>query len=86
MEEEMGRVRSEKWGARIIDIDILFVGQTVLKDPDLIIPHPQLHMRRFTLLPLAEIAPEFIHPVFSKSCNDLLKECTDSSMVELYKL
>ena len=85
IENDMGRVRTDKWGPRIIDIDILFAGQTVLNELDLIIPHPQLHMRRFTLLPLTEIAPEFIHPVFKKSCDELLSECPDSSVVELYK-
>ena len=85
IENDMGRMRTEKWGPRVIDIDILFVGQTIMSEPDLIIPHPQMHMRRFTLLPLAEIAPKFIHPLLDKSCSQLLEECTDHSTVELYK-
>ncbi len=85
IENDMGRVRTDKWGPRIIDIDILFAGITVVNERDLIIPHPQLQMRRFTLLPLAEIAPEFIHPVLNKTCQQLLTECVDHSVVELYR-
>lgn len=85
IENNMGRVRSEKWGSRIIDIDILFVNQAIVSEPDLIIPHPQLHLRKFTLQPLTEIAPEFVHPVFKKNCHQLLEECSDHSVVELYK-
>jgi 2-amino-4-hydroxy-6-hydroxymethyldihydropteridine diphosphokinase len=55
----MGRKREEKWGSRIIDIDILFYGDAVINEPGLIVPHPELHNRRFTLEPLAEIAPDF---------------------------
>ena len=85
IENKMGRSRTEKWGPRIIDIDILFFEQLVLNETDLIIPHPGIALRRFTLLPLAEIAPEFIHPTLIKNCNQLLKECTDPSGVILWK-
>ncbi|MBK5277572.1 MAG: 2-amino-4-hydroxy-6-hydroxymethyldihydropteridine diphosphokinase [Bacteroidia bacterium] len=85
LENEMGRLRSEKWGPRIIDIDILFFGQRIINEENLIIPHSGIAMRRFTLLPLSEIAPEFIHPVLNKNCNQLLKECPDTSYVELYQ-
>lgn len=73
IEKELGRERIEKWGARTIDIDILFYGDQIINEPDLIIPHPQLHKRKFTLEPLAEIAPDFVHPVFKQSVLKLNK-------------
>lgn len=81
IEQEMGRNRSQKWEPRIIDIDILFYGDGVIQTEDLVVPHPLLHERRFTLLPLAEIAPQLIHPVLQKTTEELLKECTDNSLV-----
>jgi len=67
IEQTMGRRRAEKWGSRTIDIDILFYDDEVINEPDLVIPHPHLHERKFVLEPLAEIAPEYIHPVLNKS-------------------
>lgn len=69
---------------RPIDIDILFYGDVMLsmsKDDDLTIPHPRLHLRRFVLEPLTEIAPDFTHPILHKSIKELLKDCTDHSIV-----
>jgi 2-amino-4-hydroxy-6-hydroxymethyldihydropteridine diphosphokinase len=83
-EHELGRVRYERWGARVIDIDILFFQDLILDSARLTIPHPRLHERRFTLIPLAEIAPGYIHPVLGKSSLQLLKECTDVSDVKLF--
>jgi 2-amino-4-hydroxy-6-hydroxymethyldihydropteridine diphosphokinase len=77
IEVKMGRVREEKWGARIIDIDILFYGKRIVDTPALSIPHPEIQNRKFTLLPLQEINPEFIHPVLNKSIKTLLLECPD---------
>ena len=77
IEKQMGRVRIEKWGTRSIDIDILFFGNQIIDDYDLQIPHPQIPFRRFTLIPLSEIAPDFIHPVLLKSTSQLLNECVD---------
>jgi 2-amino-4-hydroxy-6-hydroxymethyldihydropteridine diphosphokinase len=77
IEELMGRVRSEKYGPRIIDIDILFFNHDIIHEPALIIPHPQIQNRRFVLEPMNEIAPEFIHPVFQKTIHELLIECKD---------
>ncbi|HEY0245379.1 MAG TPA: 2-amino-4-hydroxy-6-hydroxymethyldihydropteridine diphosphokinase [Mucilaginibacter sp.] len=78
----IGRVRDEKWGPRTIDIDILFYNSLLVNEPDLQIPHPELHKRRFTLAPLAEIAPDFIHPVFNKSILQLKNELKDSLIVK----
>ncbi len=77
IENKMGRVRLEKWGTRIIDIDILFCGDQIVDEPLLQVPHPQIPYRRFTLIPLTEIAPNFIHPVLQKTNTQLLNECTD---------
>ncbi len=78
----MGRKREEKWGSRIIDIDILFYGDAVINEPGLIVPHPELHNRRFTLEPLAEMAPEFLHPALNKNILTLKNELKDSLIVK----
>lgn len=83
IERQLGRVRREKWGARPIDIDILFYGIEIVDSPDLQIPHPFLPERRFALAPLAEIAPDFVHPVLGKTVVELLAECLDASEVSL---
>ena len=82
IEQKMGRIREEKWGPRIIDIDILFYGDTIISIENLTIPHPEISNRRFTLLPLAEIASHFAHPVFKKSVLQLLEDCKDNLPVE----
>jgi 2-amino-4-hydroxy-6-hydroxymethyldihydropteridine diphosphokinase len=82
IELQMGRKREVKWGSRSIDIDILFYGDEVIDEPGLIVPHPQLHNRRFTLEPLAEIAPEFVHPVLNKNILVLKNELKDSLIVK----
>lgn len=84
IEKEAGRNRKEKWGARELDIDILFYDDQILETPELTIPHPHLHNRRFTLMPLAEIAPNLEHPVFKKTVADLLKNCPDTLEAEVY--
>jgi 2-amino-4-hydroxy-6-hydroxymethyldihydropteridine diphosphokinase len=78
----MGRVREEKWGSRTIDIDILFYNSDVINEPGLQIPHPELHNRRFTLEPLAEIAPLFIHPVLNKTILQLKSELKDNLLIK----
>jgi 2-amino-4-hydroxy-6-hydroxymethyldihydropteridine diphosphokinase len=85
LEHELGRVRQEHWGARVIDIDILFYDDLVLQTQRLTIPHPQLHLRRFTLLPLAEIAPNLLHPVLGIGVHELLKNCPDPLEVRLFE-
>lgn len=77
IEQAMGRIRIEKWKERIIDIDILYIDQCIIDSPNLLVPHPELSNRRFTLAPLAEIAPDFIHPINGKSQSQLFIECTD---------
>jgi len=85
IENNLGRTREEKWGSRIIDIDILFYGSEVLNIPNLIIPHKLLHQRRFALMPLYEIAPDFIHPVLNKSIKQILLQLTDPLSVKKLK-
>lgn len=78
----IGRTREEKWGPRIIDIDILFYGDEIINQPNLQVPHPHLHTRRFTLEPLAELAPTLIHPLLLKNISQLKNELTDSLIVK----
>lgn len=83
IERQLGRVRKEKWGERIIDIDLLFYGSEIVELPRLLVPHPFIAERRFVLVPLHEIAPDFIHPIFERSIGDLLADCPDTLPVEL---
>ncbi len=77
IETEMGRVRLRHWGERIMDIDILFYEDQIIDEPRLQVPHPGIPDRNFVLAPLAEIAPNFIHPIFQKSIESLSLACTD---------
>ena len=82
IEASMGRKRYEKWGSRLIDIDILFYNDEIIKQNGLEIPHPELHNRRFTLEPLAEIASDLAHPLLNKTISELKKDLTDSLIVK----
>jgi 2-amino-4-hydroxy-6-hydroxymethyldihydropteridine diphosphokinase len=77
IEKSMGRIRKQKMGPRIIDIDILLFGQEEHDTPFLKVPHPEMQNRRFALEPLAEISPNSIHPVFKKTISELLESCSD---------
>ena len=83
IETIMGRKREVKWGSRIIDIDILFYGDQKINEPNLVVPHPELHNRMFTLAPLNEIAPDLVHPVFQKKISDLKSELKSDLTVKM---
>lgn len=79
IEQQLGRVRDpqKKYGPRIIDIDLLFFNQEVIQSTELEVPHPRLHLRRFTLAPLMEISPQLKHPVFNLTISELNQKCSD---------
>ena len=84
IEAELGRVRhldAEGYSSRTADLDILYYGSRIVLTESLTIPQPRLHLRRFTLLPLCELAPEFVHPAFNLTQTELLKRCFDFSEV-----
>ena len=84
IEASRGRMRTFPNAPRTLDLDILLYGDAVIHEEGLVIPHPRLQERRFALKPLAEIAPEAVHPVLKKSIQVLLESCPDSSKVETY--
>ncbi len=84
VEKMMGRVRKEKYGPRIIDIDILLYNDEIHEYPLLRLPHPELPNRRFALAPLAELNPDKIHPELHLSIRELLAECRDELPVKKY--
>ena len=85
IEKLLDREETYKWGPREIDIDILFHGDELVSEMDLTIPHPFLHERKFTLIPLSEIAPDLYHPIMGATIVDLLLECEDTLDVQEYK-
>ncbi|WP_410219585.1 2-amino-4-hydroxy-6-hydroxymethyldihydropteridine diphosphokinase [Pedobacter sp.] len=82
IEKELGRVRKEKWGERSIDIDIIFYGDQIINEIDLKIPHPEMQKRKFVLMPLNEIAENFVHPVLNSNICTILAQSTDSLEVK----
>ena len=84
IEKDMGRIRIEKWGERIIDIDILFIDDLIIESENLCIPHEFIAKRKFVLQPMCEIAPVFIHPKLNKTISQLLEECIDEEKVNVY--
>ena len=92
IEKELGRQRiglpsssnRRTYSSRPIDIDLIFFGNLVINTPTLTLPHPRMHLRRFVLKPLCDIAPDYIHPLFNKTLNTLLSECTDPCSCSCY--
>lgn len=82
IEQELGRIRTEKFGPRTIDLDILFYDNIVIKTKTLTIPHPALQERKFVLVPLAQLSPRKIHPVYRQNITTLLKNCNDTLPVK----
>ena len=82
VESRLGRKPTFRWGPRVVDLDLLFFGQERIATEELEVPHPRLHERHFVLVPLAEIDPHFIHPVFQKEIRDLLLSIREDQGVE----
>lgn len=81
VERQLQKKKEELWGPRNIDLDILFFNNEIHEKPGLILPHPLLHLRRFVLVPLAEICPDFVHPRLNLSVRELLKRSLDKKKV-----
>lgn len=86
IERAMGRKKKERWGPRIIDLDLLLYNGVILSGPDLVLPHPEMHKRAFVLMPLAEIAPQAWHPGLDKTAVELLAELAPDDRGSLEKL
>jgi len=86
IENELGRKKVEKWGERLIDIDIIFYNNAIIETANLCVPHKHMHERKFVLIPLNEIASDYIHPKYGKTVDDLLNQCSDIEFVEEYAL
>lgn len=85
VEARFGRLRSEAWGPRTLDIDILFCGGKIIVKPELVVPHPRLHERCFVLMPLADLAPDLLHPLLGRSVLQLLTDLGNREEVRLVK-
>ena len=87
IEKELGRERTINriYEPRTIDIDILFYNNDIINESKLLVPHPRLHLRKFVLIPLEEIASNYLHPLLNKTIFNLLSECEDPSDVKLFK-
>lgn len=84
IEEQLGRVRKRLWESRPIDIDIIIYNSLILNTPDLILPHPRMHTRRFVLAPVAELVPHLRHPISGLSMLELLRRCEDPLWARVY--
>ena len=83
-ERAVGRTRTFKYGPRVLDVDVLAFGDSVIDTPNLVVPHPRLTERRFVLVPLAEVAPKWVHPVMGKTASELLREVEDGGEVRTW--
>ena len=86
IESRIGRKRIEKWGERVIDIDIIFFSNYIIENVDLCIPHRHMHQRNFVLVPLNDIASDYIHPKYKITVKELLYNCKDIESVYEYEL
>lgn len=86
VERELGRQRGERWGPRLIDLDLLLYNGEVLQGPGLTVPHPEMHRRAFVLVPLVEIAPQAWHPGLQKTARELLADLDPGELGELKPL
>lgn len=84
IERQLGRERAEKYGPRLMDIDILLFNESVISLPSLVVPHPHMSQRRFVLAPLAELIPDYVHPVTQITISDMLAQCNDP--LQVYKM
>ena len=82
IENQLGRIRTHRWGPRTIDLDLLLFGNEIIRSENLAVPHPELHRRRFVMEPLVEIAPQLIHPIKGKNMTQLLQGLTDNKKVK----
>lgn len=85
IEDHLGRKRTVTYGPRVIDIDILFFNSEIIREENLVVPHPQLQNRRFVLVPMVEIAPSLLHPVLQKTMVQLLEDCPDTLAVQKFQ-
>lgn len=86
IEKKMGRVKTIKYGPRIIDLDILFYGNTIYTDLDITVPHPHLHKRAFVLYPLSELNNDFVHPLYLKSVESLRENLKEKEKIKRLKI